>query len=123
MKNIVDPAHRTPAVLWFLLTGCVVLFLGALLTRVGRDRPDAAAGSNPGTQASRSGETSTRSRSGRESLQTTAEEIVSSKVHEFANNRLRVAHALAKRANAKVPPDVEAFSKPPREDWENPPNL
>lgn len=119
MKNTVHTQHRNPAVLWVLLIGCILLVLGVLLTRLGQERPNVVAGRKSVTSASPSGERSTGSRSGHGAVQATAEEIVTSKVHEFAGNRLRVAHALAKRANAKVPPDVEAFFEAAEaEDWE-----
>src|SRR6476660_4224681 len=42
-------------------------------------------------------------------LTASAEEIVASKVDQFARDRLRIARAMAKRKNIELPPEVEQF--------------
>src|SRR5688500_11153526 len=97
---------------WIIGMACLVLLFIVVLRRGGRlteqstestvgERASAAANSSGSRHQSwvRSGA------SGKREL--TAEEIVSSKVRQFARSRREFVYALARRANKEVPNEVE----------------
>ena len=104
-------------VLILLAAMFVVILIGKLFTEktLGPSGPTGAMGNWTASMpvASRTREPvrvgSSSHASAASDVQQTAEEIVAGKVMKFGKNRREVAHAMAKRLNAKVPDEVERF--------------
>ena len=96
---------------WFIAGAClVVLLLGMIFPRLAKSptRSTAKAGSLPARAGG--GAPWTLSRLAKSSEGTrSAEEIVAYKVSQFARDRRRIAHAMAKRFRVDVPPEVDQF--------------
>lgn len=96
---------------WFIVGACLaVLLLGMIFPRLAKSptRSAAPAGSAPG----RAGSSAAWSASGlakSPEVARTAEEIVAGKVSQFARDRRRIAHAMAKRFKVELPPEVDQF--------------
>lgn len=96
---------------WVLGIGCLLLLVVGLLLRRGGGVPlqtaDTTAPSTvAGADANRGLD---RLRRAQRSSAMTAEEIVSSKVRQFARSRREYAYEMARRANKAVPKEVEEF--------------
>src|SRR5436309_1968146 len=103
--------------IWFIVAGCVLVVLIALLSPRQRGTPGTNHVSAPGpgqiapADLAETGRTRERRRHppSATALSHTAEEIVASKVSQFARNRREVMHAMARRFKVEVPADVEKF--------------
>ena len=103
---------------WVLALGALLVILLALLLprqRTSRDSADAATGRGQVRVASGAGVEHARWARGHSAAVLTAEEIVAGKVTRFAQDRLRITHAMAERFKVKVAPDVERFFQAVRE--------
>src|SRR5579859_273034 len=95
----------------FIVGAClVVLFLGMIFPRLAKSpiRSTAKAGFLP----PRAGSSAPWSHSGLAKSPEhprTPEEIVADKVNQFARDRRRIAHAMAKRFKVELPPEVDQF--------------
>jgi hypothetical protein len=101
----------TPRALMFLLLGCVlVLFIGILLKlRHNRETPDVADKSTHGPTTAKPS-TLSRSRSPSHSNPALlAEELVASKVIQFARSRRAIAEAMGRRDKIEMPDEVKRF--------------
>src|SRR3954471_12094949 len=121
MDNSGQPVSRTDARnknarwWWIIAVGCLtVVLLGILIPRGERG------GVNPATLTNRpagnlveSSTTGERSHRGSHYLRgvatASAEEIVATKLSQFARNRRQIFHGMAKRYGVDVPSDVERF--------------
>jgi hypothetical protein len=100
-----------------MITAAIIILLGLILST--RRNPKASAAQSPGATVSianrdSAGVTvsaSTRSlpKRSQPSAAPTAEEIVANKVTQFGRNRREIVHAIARRLNQEVPPEVEKF--------------
>ena len=106
-----DSSHSTRWV-WVLTIGSLlVVFLGLLLPRP-RTSPIASDSTNTAKQVALAQAAGTRrphSSRGGLGAALTPEQIVAGKVAQFAQDRLRIAHAMADRFKVSVAPDVERF--------------
>src|SRR6266540_5377017 len=101
----------------FIVAGCVLLVLLALLPRRERDKPGTdptstiTPGQVPPANSADGKLWSERLRRSRSiaAPAPTAEEIVAGKVREFGRARREVVRAIARRTQKEIPPEVEAF--------------
>jgi len=110
-----DPGRSSSSLgwIWLAIGLCVFIVLLALLG-VGRGTPpgskrfvrgDVSNGSSP----NQTGVSATVRSGAAWAPAPTAEEIVTSKVSEFARNRRRIVRAIGRRINKSVPPEIERF--------------
>jgi len=97
---------------WVLGIGCLLVLVLGLLLRPGKtalQTADSTAGSAPPTDVTAADRNAAWPPRARPGTALTAEEIVSSKVRQFARLRREYVYGLARRANKQVPTDVEEF--------------
>src|SRR5438034_3558342 len=117
-----DPLLRDNSnrVRWRLIItiGCLlVVLIAILLPRADTTTPDRAAVTNESLNANTESERAARTSSPRRPMSSaraslsapTAEEIVASKLSQFARQRRELAHALARHFKVEVPDDVDRF--------------
>ncbi|HEY5910850.1 MAG TPA: tetratricopeptide repeat protein [Verrucomicrobiae bacterium] len=98
--------------LWTVVLGCSGVILLALFVPRQRTSSSSAGQTDGGARSSAAegrGAERTHLSRGSSGPAATAEEIVADKVVQFAQDRLRVTHAMAERFKVKVAPDVERF--------------
>lgn len=96
---------------WVLIAGSLVVVLLALLLprqRTSPTHPNSTDASRQSPLARGRADRAQLSRGFPEGART-PEEIVAGKVTQFAQDRLRITHAMAKRFKVTVAPDVERF--------------
>ena len=117
-----DPLLRDNSnrVRWLLIItiGCLlVVLIAILLPRADTTTPDRTAVTNESLNANTESERAARTSSPRRPMSSaraslsapTAEEIVASKLSQFARQRRELAHALARHFKVEVPDDVDRF--------------
>ena len=104
------PKNRGSAWGWLVAICCVgILLLAILAPRRTITREDGAAKGNAEALASKGARGAISDVPARAKTPQTPEEVVASKVNEFARDRLRITHAMAKRHQAELPEEVDQF--------------
>jgi hypothetical protein len=106
-----ERSERRPRWPWFIAMGCLLVVLLAIVFPRLAPRPtDPALSTNPLSKASISGDGTGFARSAKNpERKRSAEEVVADKVSQFARDRRRIAHAMAKRFKVDIPPEVDQF--------------
>ena len=119
-----EASHREPLTreqrrsrVWFIVIGCLLVIIAALLSPRQREKPDEGAALTSSAGETAAGDFSANERIRRFAARSvsavapaaTAEEIVASKVRQFGRSRREIARAIARRTGKEIPPEVEAF--------------
>lgn len=117
LRPTTEPRHLSP-VLWVFMASCVILILIGFLRSPPRQdsSPGHASATSNVAEPNQTGrnlsahpqKTVHRSRSGSSPVPT-PEEIVTTKVAQFGRTRRDLVHAVARRSQKEVPPEVERF--------------